>query len=76
MLLLQQMNKMKIKKRFIYLCIFFLGMLPISSIAQITPDCNPDEPCPIDSNVYFLLAAAIFVAAKKTYDYKKKQIVV
>lgn len=49
-------------------------IVPFSAMAQIEPGCNPDEPCPIDSNVYLLIAGAIIIAAKKSYDYKKKQV--
>lgn len=53
--------------------IFFCS--PLVTFSQGPDPCtDPVDPCPIDSNVYFLIVGAIAIAAKKTYDYKKKQI--
>ncbi len=76
MLFLRKRTTMKFKKGFIYFTIIFLMAVPFSTMAQVEPGCNPDEPCPIDSNLYFLIAGAIIIAAKKTYDYKKKQVII
>ena len=49
---------------------FFL--LPIAVVAQpIDPCTDPDLPCPIDSNLIVLMFAAVAIAGKKAYDYKK-----
>ena len=55
--------------------IFLLFFSPTVTFSQVIDPCTaPEDPCPIDSNVYFLIVGAIAVAAKKAYDYKKKQI--
>jgi len=62
---------------FIVVFVFLLFCDPLNTLAQPADPC-PDPSlgdCPIDSNVYFLIAAAVVIAAKKTYDYKKKQVV-
>jgi hypothetical protein len=44
----------------------FLGiaimLLPKLTMAQLDPGCSPDEPCPVDSNVYLLLGAVVLFA--------------
>jgi hypothetical protein len=56
--------------------IFFLmlafAIVPAISFAQDPEDpCTaPEDPCPIDNGVVFLMAAVVCIAAKKTYDYR------
>lgn len=51
---------------------------PNSLFAQfsepVDPCTDPADPCPIDSNLIVLFAAAVVVAAKKTYDFKRNAI--
>lgn len=71
--------KIRVLQSFYVLIMFAVTfILPATSLAQ---DPDPEDPCtiplaacPIDSNLYFLFAAAIIIAAKKTYDYKKRQV--
>ena len=66
---------MKFLKHIIFVLILSVALLPLKSLAQQADPCTaPEDPCPIDANLYFLFAAAVIVAAKKTYDFKKKQI--
>ena len=67
---------MKFLKHIIFVLILSVALLPLKSLAQgqADPCTAPEDPCPIDANLYFLFAAAVIVAAKKTYDYKKKQV--
>ena len=59
----------------IVLLVFIIFSIPLFTHAQPPDPCtDPLDPCPIDSNVYFLIAVAVAIAAKKTYDYKKKNV--
>lgn len=50
-----------------------LFLAPLTITAQPPDPCtDPLDPCPIDTGVYFLIAGAIAIAAKKTYDYNRK----
>ena len=50
--------------------VFFV--MPIQLFAQpVDPCTDPTDPCPIDSNLIVLVTAALAIAAKKAYDYKK-----
>ena len=65
---------MKLIKRitFFGLLAGFLFLLPGQLFAQpIDPCTDPADPCPIDNNIIVLITAALAVAAKKAYDYKK-----
>lgn len=67
---------MKIFKRIIFLIILAVAFSPVCVLAQPPDPCtDPLDPCPIDNSVYILIAGAIGIAAKKTYDYKKKQVI-
>ncbi len=67
---------MNIFKRIIFLYIFAMALFPAGAFAQPPDPCtDPLDPCPIDNNVYILIAGAIGIAAKKTYDYKKKIVI-
>ena len=60
------------QKAFPFLIVLALFIIPTGVIAQpIDPCTDPDDPCPIDSNVIVLIAAAVGAAGKKAYDYKK-----
>lgn len=53
-----------------------MALFPAGAFAQPPDPCtDPLDPCPIDNNVYILIAGAIGIAAKKTYDYKKKIVI-
>ena len=70
--------RMNIIKRFTL--IGFLAVIMLSAphrlFAQpVDPCTDPADPCPIDSNLIVLFAAAIVVAAKKTYDYKNSTVI-
>ncbi len=65
---------MKLFKRITFLGFLagFLFLMPDQLFAQpIDPCTDPADPCPIDNNIIVLITAALAVAAKKTYDYKK-----
>jgi hypothetical protein len=53
----------------------FLGiaimLLPKLTLAQPDPGCSPDEPCPIDTNVYVLIGAAILFASLAAFKKRK-----
>ena len=69
--------KIRVLQSFYIIVMFAVTfILPATSLAQEPEDpCPiPLEACPIDTNLYFLFAAAIIIAAKKTYDYKKRQV--
>jgi hypothetical protein len=55
----------------------FLGiaimLLPKLTMAQIDPGCSPDEPCPIDTNVYVLIAAVVIFASFAAFK-KRRQL--
>lgn len=58
--------------------IIFICMMFFSFTAAAEPEdpcTDPADPCPIDSNVILLIGAAIVVAGKKSYDYRKKALV-
>ena len=60
---------------FITLFFLFVGGLPLVSIAQVEPEdpCTaPYLDCPIDDGLVLLIGAAIFLAALKAYQYKRK----
>ncbi len=62
---------MKVFKKLLFSVIVIgLSLSPYLAMAQIGPDpgCNPDEPCPIDSNVYILIIAAILFVGYKYYS--------
>ena len=45
---------------------------PYKIFAQLIDPCtDPQDPCPIDSNLIVLVVAAVAVAAKKSYDFKR-----
>lgn len=55
-----------------FLLMVCLFLIPFSVLAQpIDPCTDPADPCPIDSNLIVLMFAAVAIAAKKAYDYKK-----
>lgn len=58
--------------------LFLLTMLILPSVVMADPEfgCNPDEPCPIDTNVVWLVVAAILIAAFKYYSSVKKKLAV
>lgn len=63
----------------ILITIFFALALPSALFAQACvagqdPGCSPDVdcPCPIDNGVLVLAVVAIALAAKKTYDLRRK----
>ena len=65
---------MKLIKRIIFFGLLagFLFLIPGQIFAQpIDPCTDPADPCPIDNNIIVLITAALAVAAKKAYDYKK-----
>lgn len=50
---------------FILLVVF---SVPFNVFAQLgDPGCSPDDPCPVDSGVIFLIAVAIIIAAGKAW---------
>ena len=54
-----------------FLVVVFL-LIPHILLAQpIDPCTDPQDPCPIDSNLIVLFVAAVLIAAKKAYDFKK-----
>ena len=68
-------------KRFqqIFITFFLALTLPSAIFAQACvggqdPGCSPDDdcPCPIDNGVFVLAGIAIALAAKKTYDLRRK----
>ncbi len=60
---------MKVLNKLLCLIIIIgLSLSPYLAMAQIDPGCNPDESCPIDSNVYILVIAALLFAAYKYYS--------
>ena len=53
----------------------FLFLLPGQLFAQpIDPCTDPVDGCPIDNNIIVLITAALAVAAKKAYNYKKTAV--
>ena len=65
---------MKLFKRITFLGFLagFLLLIPGQLFAQpIDPCTDPVDGCPIDNNIIVLITAALAVAAKKAYDYKK-----
>ena len=65
---------MKLIKRITFLGFLavFLFLIPGQLFAQpIDPCTDPVDGCPIDNNIIVLITAALAVAAKKAYDYKK-----
>ena len=69
---------MRIIKRFtiISFLVMFVFATPYKLLAQpIDPCTDPQDPCPIDSNLIVLIVGALVVAAKKSYDYKRTSIV-
>ena len=71
---------MSFKKLFITGCMFPLFAIFFSTELKAqggpidippNPCTDPNDPCPIDDGVYFLLAAGIGAAAYKTYRYKQ-----
>jgi hypothetical protein len=74
---------MKFMKKSIVFGFLVMVMAFIPSVlqAQIDPPPDPcpdpgDPDCPIDSGVVLLMAGAVAIAAKKTYDYKRANNVV
>jgi hypothetical protein len=68
---------MKFLKFFIPSIFIFLLMLAPSIVhAGIEPSCDPDQPCPIDTNVILLIAAAVLVAGFKYYSAVKKKLAI
>ena len=72
---------MKIKIIFISLFCLYFFCSPIYVLAQVIIDPDPTinpcpdpklNDCPIDSNVYLLVVAAIFFAARKAYFIKNE----
>ena len=65
-------------KRFtiiIFLMIMIIAT-PYQIFAQLIDPCtDPQDPCPIDSNIIVLVVVAVAVAAKKSYDFKRTSIV-
>lgn len=63
------------KTLFSLLIAILLIFLPAICFAQ-TPDpgCNPDEPCPIDSEIYVLIIGAILFAAYNFIKAKKRKL--
>ncbi len=62
---------MKVFKKLLFsVIVVALSLSPYFAMAQIGPDpgCNPDEPCPIDSNVYILIIAALLFVGYKYYS--------
>jgi hypothetical protein len=68
---------MKILK-YIVPVFFIFTLLLAPSIAKADPDpgCNPDEECPIDTNVVLLISAAVLVAGFKYYSNVKNKLAV
>ena len=63
--------------------VFVTGMVmlvslvqPIKGTAQVVdPGCDPLDPtCPIDGQLSLLIVAAVGIAAKKSYDSKRKTV--
>ena len=76
-LISQREKNMRIIKRLFItsLIAVIVTSAPQNVLAQpVDPCTDPADPCPIDSNLIVLFAAAIAVAAKKTYDYKRVSI--
>jgi hypothetical protein len=67
---------MKAIKKLIPLAVLVMFLVvPSLLIAQPPPDPCPDPQlpdCPIDSGLVLLIAAAVLIALKKAFDYKKK----
>ena len=55
----------------VFLAVLFLLIPHILFAQPIDPCTDPADPCPIDSNLIFLFVAAVLIAAKKAYDFKK-----
>ena len=69
---------MRIVKRLLFfIVIASLAMsIPFQVFAQpIDPCTDPADPCPIDSNLIVLFAAAFLFAAKKAYQSKKTLLI-
>ncbi len=60
-----------------FFTVLILAFVPALVQAQVVdPGCDPFDPaCPVDGGVSFLIAAGIGIAAKKSYDRKKKQLI-
>ena len=68
---------MKLIKRITFLGFLagFLFLMPCQLFAQpIDPCTDPVDGCPIDNNIIVLITAALAVAAKKAYNYKKTAV--
>jgi hypothetical protein len=64
---------MKCIKKLVVCSIFALAVaLPKLSFAQLDPGCSPDDPCPIDSDVYVLIAAVLMFAGMALYRQLKR----
>ena len=67
----------RIKKLILIVSLFMISTLvmPLNSIAQGDPGCDPLDPsCPIDGGLSLLIAAGIGIGAKKAYEKKKKEV--
>ena len=54
-----------------FLAVVFLLIPHILFAQPIDPCTDPEDPCPIDSNLIVLFVAAVLIAAKKAHDFKK-----
>ena len=64
--------------KFVVPVLFFFSFLVIPNVAKADPDpgCNPDELCPIDTNVVLLITAAVLIAGFKYYSSEKNKMAV